>query len=272
MQKALRGWSIRNGAILLWCCICTAQAEDLKIGGTGAALGAMQLLAVAYVKQHPEVRIQILPSMGSGGGIKAVLSGAIQLGLSSRALSAAEIKAGASGVEYGRTPFVLATHVTTQVNKLSLQGLVDIYAGQNAYWPDGTKIRPLLRPIGDSDSQLLKEMSPAMPAALDLAAQRKGVAFAVTDQEAAELIEKIPGAIGPSTLAQIITEKRQIKPLALNDVMPGVATLRDGRYPWGKVLLVVSGPQTPPAALAFVAFVRSEAGRNILSQSGHWVQ
>lgn len=272
MQKALRGGSIRNGIILLLCCVCTAQAEELKIGGTGAALGAMQLLAAAYVKQHPEAQIRVLPSMGSGGGIKAVLSGAVQLGLSSRALTEAEIKAGASGVEYGRTPFVLATHVAAPVNKLSLQELVDIYAGKNAHWPDGTKIRPLLRPIGDSDSQLLKEISPAMPLALDLAAQRKGVAFAVTDQEAATLIEKIPGAIGPSTLAQIITEKRQIKPLILNDVAPAVATLRDGRYPWFKVLLVVSGPRTPPAASAFVAFVRSEAGRNILAQSGHWVQ
>ena len=58
-----------------------AQAQELKVGGTGAALGTMQLLVQAYAKADPDARITVLPSMGSGGGIKALLGGAIQIGL-----------------------------------------------------------------------------------------------------------------------------------------------------------------------------------------------
>ena len=75
-------------------------------------LGNDATVAEAYVKSHPSTKIAVLPSLGSGGGIKAVLSGALQLGLSSRPLTEAEVKAGAVGIEYGRTPFVFATSAT----------------------------------------------------------------------------------------------------------------------------------------------------------------
>ena len=72
--------------------VATAQTQEIKIGGTGAALGTMQVLAQAYAKTRPDAKITVLPSMGSGGGIKAVLAGAIQIGVSSRPLSEADSK------------------------------------------------------------------------------------------------------------------------------------------------------------------------------------
>ncbi len=69
-------------------------AETLKIGGTGGALGTMQILGRAFEKQHAGVSVEILPSLGSGGGIKAVLAGAIDIGLSARRLKAKERDAG----------------------------------------------------------------------------------------------------------------------------------------------------------------------------------
>lgn len=183
-----------------------AQAQELKLGGTGAALGSMQLLAQAYARTRPELRLSVLPSMGSGGGIKAVLAGAIQVALSSRPLSAAEVQAGAVAVEYGRTPFVFATAVGNPVAGITSQNLVDFYAGKADTWPDGSKLRLVLRPIGDSDSETIKAISPAMRDAKDLAEQRKGMVFAVTDQETASALEKIPGALGPSTLALLLSE------------------------------------------------------------------
>jgi phosphate transport system substrate-binding protein len=214
----------------------------------------------------------VLPSMGSGGGIKAVLAGAVQIGVSARPLTEAESKAGAVGLEYGRTPFVFATAAGNKTVGITTQNLVDFYAGKIEQWPDGAKLRLVLRPIGDSDSETIKSMSSAMRDAKSAAEQRKGMVFTVTDQETAAGIEKIPGALGPSTLALLLSEKRPLKTLALNGVVPSAQTLADGSYPLYKDLLIVTGPHTPPAAQAFVAFVRSEAGREILRQTGHWVR
>lgn len=250
----------------------SAWSQDLRIGGTGSALGAMQGLAQLYARQTVAAPVTVLPSMGSGGGIKAVLSGAIQIGLSSRPLSKAELRAGAVAVEYARTPLVLATGLGSKASGLTATTLSEAYAGTTTQWPDGSRIRLVLRPIGEADSELIKSISPALREALSAAEQRKGLAFAITDQDTASQIEKVPGALGVSTLAQILTERRAIRPLAWHGVMPSAKTLADGSYPLSKTLWLVTGPTPTTAARDFITFVGSKVGRDYLVQTGHWVK
>jgi phosphate transport system substrate-binding protein len=274
MTVLSRRLGVYAGACALLAGLCapaSTLAEELKIGGTGTALGTMALLGQAYSKLHPDVRVTVLPSMGSGGGIKAVMAGAISLAVSWRVLSDDERKAGAQSIEYGRSPFVFATQSTSKVSAISQQELVDIYAGKTTQWPDGTRIRLVLRPKSDADSELIRSLSPAMREATAVAEDRKGITFSVTDQDAASDLEKMPGSLGASTLAQILSEKRQIKALTLNGVVPSAKALADGSYPLHKQLLLITGPKTPPQGHDFVAFVRSPAGREILAQNGHWV-
>jgi phosphate transport system substrate-binding protein len=255
----------------LLCLSPEIRAEDLRIGGTGAALGTMQFMATAFERVHPEHHVSVLPSMGSKGGIKAVVAGAIDLAVSSRALASDEIAAGASGTPYGRTPLVFATGRTAPGQTISWPELADAYAGKLTQWPDGTRIRLVMRPSGDADTERIKAVSPAMREAVAIAEQRKGMTFAITDQDAADQLEKVPGALGPLTLAQILSEKRSLKALRLNGVAPDAATLADGSYPMHKEMLFVTGGKTGAAAQSFMAFVRSPAGRAVLVQTGHWI-
>ncbi|CRI63571.1 Extracellular solute-binding protein, family 1 [Thiocapsa sp. KS1] len=259
------------GVTALSCGPGLAHAEEIRIGGTGGGLATMQILGEAYASTQPGTEITVLPSLGSSGGIKAMLSGVIQIALTSRALTDTEVKAGAVQVAYARTPFVFATAATNTTTGLSLQELVDIYAGRSVDWPDGTRIRLVMRPIGDSDSDMIKAMSPAMDLALSGAETRKGMAFAVTDQDAADTLERIPGALGPSTLAQIRSENRALKALELDAVEPSPTTIADGSYPYYNTLFMVTRSETSPAVRQFMEFVRSPAGGEILTRTGHWV-
>lgn len=45
-------------------------AETLKIGGTGGDLGTMRQLGEAFTAKHPGVTVEVLPSLGSGGGVE----------------------------------------------------------------------------------------------------------------------------------------------------------------------------------------------------------
>lgn len=244
-------------------------AQEISIGGTGGALGTMKALADAYRKSHPETEIAVLPSLGSTGGVKAVLAGAIQVAVSSRPLKPGEVSRRAVGSELGRTPFVFAVPAKTKVDSITIGDLVDIYAGKLQNWPDGTRIRVVLRPVGDSDSDMVRSISPEVKQAKMEAEKRPGMLFAVTDQDSADSIETIPGAFGSSTLAQIRTEKRAMKVLRFNGVDPTPETLTDGSYPYFKPLFIVTGPKTSAAAQEFVAFVRSATGREILARSGY---
>jgi phosphate transport system substrate-binding protein len=161
-------------------------AEEIKIGGTGNALGAMQLLADAFRKHNPDVKVTVLPSVGTSGAIKAVPKGALDIGLSARPLTEEERKIGAIAFEYARSPLVFAVSTKTRVRALTLDQIADIYSGKLVNFPDGGQIRPVLRPIGEDITRQIKHMSPALDTALSAAEQRPGMPFATTDQEAAD--------------------------------------------------------------------------------------
>jgi phosphate transport system substrate-binding protein len=40
--------------------------------------------------------------------------------------------------------------------------IADLYSGRTEAWPDGTRIRLVLRPVGDGDSQQIRKMTPAI--------------------------------------------------------------------------------------------------------------
>lgn len=246
-----------------------ALAEDVvRIGGAGSGLGVMKILATAFEKTHPGTRIRILPNLGSSGGIKALLHGAIDLAISSRTLKTEELKDGAVALECARTPFVFV--VNNKVNKadLTTRELEMIYNGQMLKWPDGTRIRLIIRPAGDTDTMIVKNISKEMEQAVKASNSRPDMIIAVTDQEAADAVAKIPGALGGSTLVQIETEKHPLKTLSFNGITPTLDALAKGSYPLTKPLNLVTTTKTSPAALQFIQFVRSARGRAILVQSG----
>jgi len=246
-------------------------ADPIKIGGTGSALGTIRLLADAFAKQDPDFRATIVPNLGSSGGIKALAGGAIDLAVASRPIKDDERKLGLTEIEYGRTPFVFAVATRSSVTAISVRQIADIYAGKMASWSDGGPIRVVLRPASDFDTDMVKSLSPEVRQALSVAERRPGVAFSVTDQDAANDIEKIAGAIGPSSRALILSEKRPLRALKLDGVEPTTKNIASGSYRYYKAVFLVTGAKRPAAVQRFIAFIQSPAGRKILAQTGHWV-
>ncbi len=247
-----------------------AAAEEFRIGGTGTALGTMRLLAAEFMAGNPDIRVTTVPSLGSGGSIKAVVAGAIGLAVTSRPMSESERKLGAMETEYARTPFVFAVSTKSKVTEITSRELADIYAGRRVTWADGSAVRIVLRPASDIDTDMVKNISPAIRQGLAAAEARPGVQFAVNDQNAADDLEKIPGAIGPSTLALIVSEKRALRALKLDGREPTLTNAASGAYPHYKRLFLVTGAKRTPAVERFIAFVQSPAGRKILAGNGHW--
>lgn len=248
-----------------------AAAEEIKIGGTGAALGTMRLLADEFTAGNPDIRITSVPSLGSSGGIKAVIAGAIGLAVTSRPLNEGERKLGATEVEYARTPFVFAVSANSRVSAITSRELADIYSGKMVAWADGSPVRIVLRPTSDIDTEMVRNISPAIRQGLVAAEARPGVQFSVNDQDAAADLERIPGAIGPSSLALIVSEKRALRALKLDGKEPTPMNAASGAYPYYKQLFVVTGAKRAAAVERFVAFVQSPAGRKILANNGQWI-
>ena len=269
----LRASSRRLGAITLLTAIlsCGATAEEIKIGGTGNAMGTIRLLGAAFSKKYPDTKVIVLGGLGSSGAVRAVPQGAIDLGISARVLTEDERKAGLVEAEYARTVAVFAVSSKSNVVGLSLDQVADIYSGKLIKWPDGTTIRPVLRQPGDDTTKQLRGLSPTISQALTQAAQRPGLPFAVIDQEAADKIESIPGAFGVTTLARIKSEDRALKALRVGKVEPTLKNGISGDYPLVKRFYFVTKDTQSPSVQRFLDFVKTPAGRDVLVSNGHWI-
>lgn len=265
------------GAALLvvlggWPPSAEAGTTTLRIGGTGGALGGMQLLADAFMRAHPDVEIQILPSLGSGGSIRALRAGAIDVALSSRPRKQKERKRSDEPiieVEYAKTPLVFVTRPEIGIDNITPSEAAAIYSGQIATWPNGQPRRLILRPLSESDTRILRGLSEGMDRAVEVASAQPGMIVAVNDQENAEALEAADGTFGTMTLGQLRAEQRRLKALALDGVTPTPESLAAGTYPMFKRFYLIADPKRSPLAAELVAFMRSPAAAEILTASGH---
>ncbi len=246
------------------------KAVSIRIGGTGSALGGIKAVAQAFEKRNPGIRVKVLPSLGSGGGIKALFSGAVDIALSARKLSEAEQSQGAIAIEYARTPFAFVTSERTGNVALSLDQVAAVYRGDKQRWPDGTPIRLVLRPETDVDTVFLRTLSPVMEKAVHHALRQEGMLTASTDQDNADLLGSIRGAFGACTIAQIESENRQLRPVMLDGVAPTLTNLASGAYPYSKTFFAIVW-HASPASRHFLQYLQSAEGSAILKRTGHLV-
>jgi len=246
--------------------------EIVRVGGVGSALGVMKIIGSAFEAANPGIRVQVVPSLGSSGGIKALFEGALDLALSGRPLKEEEKARGALSQELVRTPFIFVTHLGVAKDAVTTREVEQIYAGELTAWPDGSRIRLILRPTRESDSLILLAISPALEQAHRAAVNREGMIIAITDQENVERLARIPGSFGQTTLTQLMSEKLDLKVLAYNGVKPSVKALASGEYKLAKIIfLVTRNGTTSPAAQKFVQFLHTGKARKLLAEAGNLV-
>jgi phosphate transport system substrate-binding protein len=242
--------------------------EVVRMSGTGTALGMLEQMGDAFARTRPGTRVEVLPNLGSSGAVQAVAKGALDVAISGRPLKQEEQALGLRSFEITRTPFVFAVGPGVGVRAITTAELAQLFRGEKLTWPNGERIRLVLRPPSDADTIVLKGVSAELAAAVDAARARPGMLMAVTNQESDELVERTPGAIGGTTLMQLRSERRALSALAWNGVEPSVAALLAGAYPLGKALYVVLRREPAPAVRRWLEFVCSAQGTKILEQLG----
>jgi phosphate transport system substrate-binding protein len=245
-------------------------AATLRIAGTASGTAGLALLARAYTRAHPGTRVEVLPPSGDAGGIRAVIEGEADLATSHRPPTLAErARAPLDVLPYARTPFVIAVHRELGVERIAPAALAALYRDDAATFGNGRRARPVLHLSDALDTALLRSISPAVAAAFDHAATRGSRLDAGTDAHCADLIERTPGAFGPTTLALIESDRRPLRPLAIDGFpAPTPEHAASGAYPWSKAMLLVHTGSPPAAVSRFVDFACSAPARRLLAMAG----
>lgn len=243
--------------------------QMIKVGGDGSFLGVMEILGKEFEMTNRTIKVQVLPSMGSRGGVRAVVHGALDIGVSGCPKKEGETGAGVEMVEIARSPVVFVTYRNNPKSDITTSEVEEIYSGRTRNWPDGTPISLVLRRERNSTTRVLKGVSPEMDRAVTSALTREGMLFALTDQENVKILMKMPGAFGTATLAQIIAENVPLKVLTYNGRSPSATAVGHGKYRLYKQLcLVIPTSGTSGPVREFLAFIRSPRGRSILLANG----
>ena len=242
----------------------TQPAEPaVRISGSGAALPLVQKLADAYAQQHPTARFAIDAGTNSGGGIKGVVQGTLDLAAANRPLTEDEAKESLDVHAFARDAVVFAAHTSSSVQALSTAEARAVYGGAVTDWIQlGGGPGPLLVLDRDPDEPqrslfLLKLLNTS-----DVSARTTVLT------SAGDMLQTLSGtsdSLGYSTLALVrIRQPKDVRVLALDGVMPGNAALQAGTYPWFLTYSLIDRPGAPPAVEQFLEFVRGPEGARVL--------
>src|SRR5688500_4621575 len=113
-------------AIFMLHMACAAAAGGITLGGSGTGLGTMRVLADAFAQKSPGFQATVVLSLGTGGSIKALAAGAIDLAVTARPLKPEERALDIEEIEYARTPFVFAMAGTSKVTAITSAELARI--------------------------------------------------------------------------------------------------------------------------------------------------
>jgi phosphate transport system substrate-binding protein len=243
-------------------CDRAAAGGVVRASGTGAAIALLQHLG-ARLAVEQRVEFVVIRSLGSAGAVKALADGKLDLAIVGRRLNSRETAAGLHEAMSLRTAYVLATSRPDPGN-LASGDVARIFGATNPVWPDGSPVRIILRPRSDTDSELLGDLFPGMKQAIEAARQRPELPTVATDQDNADMAERLTGSLTGITATQIRTEGLMLHTLSIDGVEASFANFESGAYRYAKTLYVITGDTTNVDVAHAIDFLRSPAGLQFL--------
>ena len=244
-----------------------ARPGPLLIAGCDSSMGIVRLLADDFRKSGG-AEIEFLGG-GSTNGIWLAAGGAFVLGVSSRPLRGAEQEFGLTVLPFARTPIVLVAHHSVPDNDVTTTRLLRLYRGIDSHWRDGHPVKFIVREIGHGSMEILRRAIPGF-AAVETVGPPVHVRTMYDEAASGAAIATTPHALGVSDLGAVTVERFDVKTLNINGVAPTAANIVNGSYPLVKTIAFLFEDEfLPPSAIAFLQFVESRRGAEILRAHGY---
>lgn len=243
--------------------VAPLEGAALVAMGTGAMTPLAQALAEAYL-QADLGNVLVEDSVGSSGGVRAVLDGAIDIGLLSRPLNEREKGQGLIVTPIARSAVVLGAHPRVRVAGITSAELVALVRGERTTFADGRPAVMLLRDRDESANAALDLQVPALLPAREAAYASNRLRVLYYDEAMLEAITSTPGGIGLIDLAIASSSRVPLKVLALDGTIPGRDDIAAGRWLASRELSFVHRSERTSRVAGFLAFVRSPKGRAVI--------
>ena len=239
--------------------------QQLHIAGSGSNVPLTRTLAAAY-EARQGAKVTVHDSIGSTGGVQALIDGVIDLAMVSRPLKPDEQQRNPTVWAYARVPIVIVVAASVVDRDVTRDQLVAMYDGNRTTWSDGAPIMVMQRERGDSSHAAVARILPGFAQANERAYVERRWRVLYHDDMLLDAVASTPGAVGLSGQGRLGDER--LRALTVDGVAPRPKAVLSGAYPFAKELAFVSIGALPPSGRRFLDFIYSEFGQTAITEAG----
>lgn len=237
---------------------------NLVIAGNGPELTTIEALARAFEKANPRVYVDVVWDDNSKP-VDMVKAGHAQI-----AVTGAE-DGGLKATQIAWDGIGVLVHLSNFTKDVTKQQIADVFAGKIKEWSElggpETKILVIDRPrnqnIRDAFESQLGITGKISPAAKVIPKDEKVVKTVVGTLPPLSAIAYISLGQGLSVVSGGVA----VRLLPIDKVEPEIPTVKDGRYPLRRPVLLLSKQAPHPVGDAFAQFVLSQPGQQIVAET-----
>lgn len=249
---------------IMFLLVCCGKEEKARVTTDGSS--SMERVIGALGESFEErtgIEFTYNPA-GSGSGIKAVLEGRCDIGLSSRELKEEELEAGLDATVLAYDGIVIIVNKQNPIKDLSIDMIAKIFKGEIRNWSE----------IGGEDFEIVLVGREAG------SGTRDGFETVVNIKDACDYRQELtstgdvittvsnnPGGIGYASLASL---KNNVKALSVNGIEATESSIKDGSYIIRRPFILVTrrNEELNDAARKFFEYITSEDASEIIRAAG----
>ncbi len=239
---------------------CQRSKAGITVAGSTSVEPFAELLAEEYMSRHSESHIYVQGG-GSTAGIEAAITGAANIGMSSRNLTDAEKKLYA--VTIAKDAIAIIVHPTSPIDNLPLDKIREVFSGKITNWKElGGPNHPIDIVTREEGSGTRESFQKFVMGKEDIS-----LGALVQDSNGAvrQVISSDPNAIGYISLGLV---NEQVKALRVSAVEPNLTNVYNGKYTLVRPFLFVFSGEPGGEAKSFLEFVLSPQAQKLLLREG----
>ncbi|MBQ8538084.1 MAG: phosphate ABC transporter substrate-binding protein [Ruminococcus sp.] len=229
-----------------------STSMEKVIGALGEAFESEEGITVTY---NPT---------GSSSGIKAVLEGTCDIGLSSRDLKDEEISQGLKGTVLAYDGIAIIVNNANSVSDMDLETIAKIFKGEITNWKElGGKDAEIVL-IGREAGSGTRDGFESVTDTEDACKYRQEL---TSTGDVITTVSNNEDAIGYASVASV---EDTVKTLTVSGIAPTEETIKNGTYVVQRpfVLVTKEGTQLSESASAFFDYITSEKAADIIAAAG----
>lgn len=241
---------------------CGSTTETVTTDGSTSMEKVIGALGEAFESEEG-ITVTYNPT-GSSSGIKAVLEGTCDIGLSSRNLKDEEIAQGLKGTVLAYDGIAIIVNNANAVNDLDLETIAKIFTGEITNWKElGGKDAQIVL-IGREAGSGTRDGFESVTGTEDACKYRQEL---TSTGDVITTVSSNEDAIGYASVASV---EETVKTLTVSGVAPTDETIKNGTYVVQRpfVLVTKEGVELSESSQKFFDFITSDAAVEIIASAG----